>query len=95
MSKPLALAAGLGLALAASVGASAEEVKVYAAGAAQHVVLETKAAFERASGHALVLTFGTDGCGGLCRVPAFVRWTCQISGLRLRRTLRLGAAVRR
>ncbi len=75
MSKPLALAIGLGLALAAS------------AGAAQHVVLETKAAFERASGHVLVLTFGTVGCGGLCRVFALAGGPCQIPGLGLRRSV--------
>ena len=61
MSKPLALGLGFWFCLAASTGARAEDVKVYAAGAVQHVVLETKAAFERASGFVLVPIFGTVG----------------------------------
>jgi molybdate transport system substrate-binding protein len=61
MSKPVAVSLGLGLSLALAGSALAEEVRVYAAGAAQHVVLETKVAFERASGHVLIATFGTVG----------------------------------
>lgn len=60
MSKPTAIALSLALAFATGV-AKADEIKVYAAGAVQHALLGTKEAFERASGHKLVLTFGTVG----------------------------------
>jgi molybdate transport system substrate-binding protein len=54
-------AALLAALLASPLGAAAEELQVFAAGAAQSTAQETAAAFERESGHRLHFVFGTVG----------------------------------
>jgi len=61
MSKSGILGLSLVLVVAATATARAADITVYAAGAVQSAVLDTKTAFETASGHRLTFVFGTVG----------------------------------